>query len=268
VRGVQEGRLIFDNLKKSIAYTLSSNIPEITPFILLIILQIPLPLSTVLILAVDLGTDLLPAISLAYERPEADIMERRPRNPVTDNLVNARLIGFSYLQIGIMQALAGMFTYFVVMGDRGFAPWSLVNLAGDFDDSNLVMRFANRDGDFVDRDEDYRDGSLRRAQTAYFVSIVIVQWADLLICKTRKLSIFQQGMTNWVLNAGLIEETILAAIVTYVPFLNTGLGSRPIRAEHWLTALPFSILIFCYDEVRKLLIRKYPGGWVETRTYY
>jgi len=63
VNGVEEGRLIFDNLKKSIAYTLSSNIPEITPFLLFIVLQVPLPLPTVLILCIDLGTDLIPAVS-------------------------------------------------------------------------------------------------------------------------------------------------------------------------------------------------------------
>merc|ERR1711916_176789 len=77
---VEEGRLIFDNLKKSIAYTLTSNIPEISPFLFFILFQIPLPLSTVLILCVDLGTDLIPAISLAYEKAEADIMKRKPRN--------------------------------------------------------------------------------------------------------------------------------------------------------------------------------------------
>lgn len=65
VNGIEEGRLIFDNLKKSIAYTLSSNIPEILPFILFITVKMPLPLSTVLILAVDLGTDMIPAISYA-----------------------------------------------------------------------------------------------------------------------------------------------------------------------------------------------------------
>jgi len=76
VNGVEEGRLIFDNLKKSIAYTLQSNIPEITPFIFFIIFQVPLPLSTVLILCIDLGCDMVPAISFAYENPELDIMER------------------------------------------------------------------------------------------------------------------------------------------------------------------------------------------------
>jgi sodium/potassium-transporting ATPase subunit alpha len=102
VDGVEEGRLIFDNLKKSIAYTLSSNIPEIGPFISFITFQLPLPLSTVMILCVDLGTDMVPAISLAYEQPELDIMRRRPRNAQVDHLVNSRLISFSYLQIGII----------------------------------------------------------------------------------------------------------------------------------------------------------------------
>ena len=72
VTGVEEGRLIFDNLKKSIAYTLTSNIPEISPFLLFILANIPLPLGTITILCIDLGTDLVPAISLAYELPESE----------------------------------------------------------------------------------------------------------------------------------------------------------------------------------------------------
>ncbi|PRD37685.1 UNVERIFIED_CONTAM: Atpalpha [Trichonephila clavipes] len=92
VTGVEEGRLIFDNLKKSIAYTLTSNIPEITPFLFFILADVPLPLGTVTILCIDLGTDMVPAISLAYEAAESDIMKRQPRNPKKDKLVNERLI--------------------------------------------------------------------------------------------------------------------------------------------------------------------------------
>jgi sodium/potassium-transporting ATPase subunit alpha len=122
VNGVEEGRLIFDNLKKSIAYTLSSNIPEILPFIVFILLQIPIPLSTVLILCIDLGTDMIPAISFAYENPELDIMDRVPRNSKRDHLVNAKLISFAYLQIGVIQASAGLYTYFLIMNDFGIRP--------------------------------------------------------------------------------------------------------------------------------------------------
>ena len=126
VKGVEEGRLIFDNLKKSIAYTIQSNIPEIAPFLVFIIFAIPLPLTTFLILAIDLGTDMLPAISMAYEKPEADIMHRPPRNSKTDRLVSSKMIQFSYLQIGIIQALAGFLTYLIVLNDYGYPPSILV----------------------------------------------------------------------------------------------------------------------------------------------
>merc|ERR1719225_2387682 len=102
VTGVEEGRLIFDNLKKSIAYTLTSNIPEISPFLLFILADVPLPLGTVTILCIDLGTDMVPAISMAYEKAESDIMKRQPRNPFTDKLVNERLISMASGKIGIL----------------------------------------------------------------------------------------------------------------------------------------------------------------------
>ena len=91
VAGVEEGRLIFDNLKKSICYTLTSNIPEISPFLCWIVFLTPMPLSTVLILAIDLGTDMVPAISMAYEDAEADIMKRPPRNAACYRCGNQRV---------------------------------------------------------------------------------------------------------------------------------------------------------------------------------
>jgi len=128
VSGIAEGRLIFDNLKKAIAYTLSSNIPEIGPFLVFIVVQTPLPLTTVLILCIDLGTDMVPAISMAWEGPESDIMERAPRNAAVDRLVTRKLLCFAYLQIGIIQAAAGFYTWIVVLNDYGYAPHLLPGL--------------------------------------------------------------------------------------------------------------------------------------------
>lgn len=76
ITGIEEGRRIFDNLKSSIAYTLASNVPEITPFLAFIALGIPLPVGVICILCIDLGTDMWPAVSLAYEKSECDIMLR------------------------------------------------------------------------------------------------------------------------------------------------------------------------------------------------
>ena len=124
IMGIEEGRKIFDNLKKSIAYTLTSNIPELIPFLTFIIVQIPLPLSTVLILCVDLGTDMLPAVSFSYEDAELDIMTRRPRDRY-EHLVTAKMMLFSYTQMGIIQNYGGFVTYCIVMYDYGMSVYDL-----------------------------------------------------------------------------------------------------------------------------------------------
>lgn len=607
VSGVEEGRLIFDNLKKSIAYTLSSNIPEIAPFICFILIFLPLPLSTVLILCIDLGTDMVPAISMAWENKESDIMLRPPREAGRDRLVTRKLVFFSYLQIGVIQAIASFYTWFVVMYDYGYPAHILPRLGAydawgkqllwckpDGDDvkfrgyngdlhvtwkdikadyknqnttSNLLQYFPFMDGDgddvkectyasknlkgrrsesdvvggvsdawawsgdyaedevFAPNDGTYASGSvykvmeaagyvpyipfravrspffrgkwmkmpfsssrgavgfgsasgaitemyqpggvyllkardakevngawtcgytvngvytqtvpfesdlesgskdksfkmadifddgdcevnyrcyeadgtphvvsasckgydnefdqhhyyantatwtvpdpdsnavitvykgsddcnaktntvtgwatelgvtpgtsdgvsnsdevklevfptwstlcskdmggnacgsdgadkcanvasrnsmfeaLTHAQCAYFVSIVIVQWADLIICKTRMNSIYHQGMLNPIMNYALIFETLLAAILCYTPGLTIALGTRPLKFLHWMPGVPYSIFIFCYDESRKYIMRstvdlkvdKQTGqviripGWVERNTYY
>jgi len=265
VTGVEEGRLVFDNLKKSIAYTLTSNIPEISPFLLFICADIPLPLGTITILCIDLGTDMVPAISLAYEKAEADIMKRQPRDPLRDKLVNERLISLAYGQIGMIQASAGFFVYFVIMAENGFMPSRLVGLRR-FWDSKAINDLEDSYGQEWGYDQ--RKSLEYNCHTAYFVSIVIVQWADLIISKTRKNSIFQQGMTNKPLNFGLFFETVLAAFLCYCPGLDVALRMRPIRWSWWFPAFPFSLAIWIYDETRRAIMRRNPGGWVEKETYY
>merc|ERR1712179_606353 len=256
VTGVEEGRLIFDNLKKSIAYTLTSNIPEISPFLLFILADVPLPL----------GTDMVPDISMAYEKAESDIMKRPPRNPFTDKLVNERLISMAYGQIGMIQASAGFFVYFVIMCENGFWPSTLLGLRRAWDSQavNDLEDSYGQEWTYADRKKlEYT------CHTAFFVSIVVVQWADLIICKTRKLSVFQQGMKNHFMNFGICFETLLAIVLSYTPGMDKGLRMYPLKINWWLPAMPFSLLIWCYDEIRKLLLRRLPpGNFVERETYY
>merc|ERR1711874_472653 len=265
VTGVEEGRLIFDNLKKSIAYTLTSNIPEISPFLLFILADVPLPLGTVTILCIDLGTDMVPAISMAYEFAGSDIMKRPPRNPFTDKLVNERLISMAYGQIGMIQASAGFFVYFVIMAENGFLPMDLFGIRRSWDSSAVNVLEDSYGQEWTYHDRKILEYS---CHTAFFVSIVVVQWADLIICKTRRNSVSQQGMKNWVMNFGLVFETVLAAILCYTPGMDKGLKMYPLKINWWFPAIPFSALIFVFDEVRKYLLRQNPGGWIERETYY
>jgi sodium/potassium-transporting ATPase subunit alpha len=253
VVGIKEGRIVFDNLKKSIAYTLTSNIPEISPFLLFIIVAVPLPLSTVMILAIDLGTDMYPAISMASEGAESDIMVRPPRDPVKDNLVTLKLLQYTYLQIGMIQAAAGFFCYFVVMSDCGFWPGLLPGLRDDYHDKDYYVT-DSYNGEWT---YEQRLKLLSAAQTSYFTSIVIVQWADLIICKTRVLSVFQQGMLNMTMNKAILFETVLAIFITYCPGMDVALKTNPLQGQWWTPALSFSFIIWVYDECRKYLMRRY-----------
>uniref|UniRef100_A0A8C3L373 Sodium/potassium-transporting ATPase subunit alpha n=1 Tax=Chrysolophus pictus TaxID=9089 RepID=A0A8C3L373_CHRPC len=207
----------------------------------------------------------VPAISLAYEQAESDIMKRQPRNPKTDKLVNERLISMAYGQIGMIQALGGFFTYFVIMAENGFWPSGLVGIRLQWDD-----RWINDVEDSYGQQWTFEQRKIVEftCHTAFFVSIVVVQWADLIICKTRRNSVFQQGMKNKILIFGLFEETALAAFLSYCPGMDVALRMYPLKPTWWFCAFPYSLLIFLYDEIRKLIIRRNPGGWVERETYY
>ncbi|KAJ3583179.1 hypothetical protein NHX12_034389 [Muraenolepis orangiensis] len=207
----------------------------------------------------------VPAISLAYEAAESDIMKRQPRNPARDKLVNERLISIAYGQIGMIQALGGFFAYFVILAENGFLPSLLVGIRLNWDDRSL-----NDLEDSYGQQWTYEQRKIVEftCHTAFFVSIVVVQWADVIVCKTRRNSVFQQGMRNKILIFGLFEETALAAFLSYCPGMDLALRMYPLKPSWWFCAFPYSFLIFVYDEVRKLLIRRNPGGWVERETYY
>ena len=192
-------------------------------------------------------------------------MQRSPRNPKKDRLVNSRLIAMCYAQIGILQAAAGFLTYFIVMGVNGFLPLSLFGISDRWDNpdiNNLEDTYGVEWSYAARKQLEYT------CNTGFFVSIVVTQWADLLICKTRKNSIFlQKGINYWMI-VGLVFETALALILAYTPVINNILKMYPLRLE-WLTLpLSFTLVIFCYDETRKWLLRRYPNGWVDRETYY
>nr|XP_021510721.1 potassium-transporting ATPase alpha chain 2 [Meriones unguiculatus] len=266
VTGVEEGRLIFDNLKKTIAYTLTKNIAELCPFLIYIIAGVPLPIGTITILFIDLGTDIIPSIALAYEKAESDIMNRKPRHKKKDRLVNQQLAVYSYLHIGLMQALGAFLVYFTVYAQQGFWPTSLINL-----------RVAWETDDINDLEDSYGQEWTRYQRkylewtgyTAFFVAIMVQQIADLIIRKTRRNSIFQQGLfRNKVIWVGIASQIIVALILSYGLGSVTALSFTMLRVQYWFVAVPHAILIWVYDEMRKLFIRHYPGSWWDKNMYY
>uniref|UniRef100_A0A8C3HRL6 Sodium/potassium-transporting ATPase subunit alpha n=1 Tax=Chrysemys picta bellii TaxID=8478 RepID=A0A8C3HRL6_CHRPI len=266
VTGVEEGRLIFDNLKKTIAYTLTKNIAELCPFLIYIIASIPLPIGTITILFIDLGTDIIPSVALAYEKAESDIMNRRPRHKKKDRLVNEQLAVYSYLQIGILQSIGAFLAYFTVYAEQGWLPNTLLGLRVNWEDDYYNDIEDSYGQEWTRYQRTYLQWS---GYTAFFVSITIQQVADLIIRKTRRNSIFQQGLLrNKVIWVGIFSQIAIALILCYGLGSVTALNFTPLRVQYWFVAMPYAILIWVYDEIRKLFIRQYPGSWWDKNMYY
>ncbi|XP_059759449.1 potassium-transporting ATPase alpha chain 2 isoform X1 [Balaenoptera ricei] len=266
VTGVEEGRLIFDNLKKTIAYTLTKNIAELCPFLIYIIAGLPLPIGTITILFINLGTDIIPSIALAYEKAESDIMNRKPRHKKKDRLVNKPLAVYSYLHIGLMQALGAFVVYFTVYAQEGFRPSTLLNLRVEWEKGYVNDLEDSYGQEWTSYQRRYLEWT---GYTAFFVGIMIQQIADLIIRKTRRNSIFQQGLfRNKVIWVGIASQVIIALILSYGLGSIVALNFTTLRPQYWFVAVPHAVLIWVYDEVRKLAIRLYPGSWWDKNMYY
>jgi sodium/potassium-transporting ATPase subunit alpha len=265
VSGVEEGRLVFDNLKKSVAYLLSHAYPELAPYFVYFFIGIPLPLSLLLTVSIDLGLDMPPAIAFAYERPESDIMTRPPRKP-TEHMVSDRLFLYSWAQMGFIIALGGLFGYFIVMAMYGFPPGVLVNLGFTyFTVSGNSPPITNAYGQVFDAAQ--QQDILYKAHSAYFLAVLFGQWANILVCRSRKLSLFQFGFANKAMIISMIWMVCFAVAVIYIPGLNYAFGASQLLGRDglaWLAGFPFFVFIFVYVEMIKFIWR---GGerhsWVE-----
>ena len=229
VSAIEEGRTVFDNIKKFIAYILTSNVPEILPFVAYVLLDIPLPLTVVLILSIDLGTDVLPALGLGAERPESDVMRKQPRSR-GERLLSRNLLLMSYGIVGMIQAAAGFFSYFVILHAGGWE-WGQ-ELAGD-------------------------DQLYRTAVTGFFASIIICQVADVMICRTRRQSLLTVGLlSNRLVLVGIGTELLLLALISYVPACNAFFGTAPLAPWQLALSLPFAAFILFADELRRFFVRR------------
>uniref|UniRef100_M3Y4N0 Sodium/potassium-transporting ATPase subunit alpha n=1 Tax=Mustela putorius furo TaxID=9669 RepID=M3Y4N0_MUSPF len=266
VTGVEQGRLIFDNLKKSIAYTLTKNIPELTPYLIYITVSVPLPLGCITILFIELCTDIFPSVSLAYEKAESDIMHLRPRNPKRDRLVNEPLAAYSYFQIGAIQSFAGFTDYFTAMAQEGWFPLLCVGLRPYWENHHLQDLQDSYGQEWTFGQRLYQQYT---CYTVFFISIEMCQIADVLIRKTRRLSAFQQGFfRNKILVIAIVFQVCIGCFLCYCPGMPNIFNFMPIRYQWWLVPMPFGLLIFVYDELRKLGVRCCPGSWWDQELYY
>jgi magnesium-transporting ATPase (P-type) len=229
VAAVEEGRAVFDNIRKFLTYILTSNIPELVPYLAFALFKIPLPLTIIQILAVDLGTDMLPALALGAEQPNRAVMRRPPR-PRTARLLDRGLLLRAYAWLGGMEAVAAMSAFFVVLGAGGWA-------YGD--------RLAAVDPLYL------------QATTACLSAIIVMQVVNVFLCRDDCASAFSFGMFgNPLILVGIAAEVSLILLIDYTPWGNRLFGTAPIVLDVWLYVIPFALGMVALEEGRKWVVRR------------
>ncbi len=229
VAAVEEGRAVYDNIRKFLTYILTSNVPEIVPYLAFVLFRIPLPLTIIQILAVDLGTDMLPALALGAEPPEPEVMLRPPRTR-DERLLSRSLLLRAYGWLGIMEAIAAMAAFFFVLRAAG---WSYGEMPAS--DSSLYLQ----------------------ATTACLSAIIVMQVVNIFLCRSERSSAFTRGpFLNRLILPGIAVEIALILLIDYTPWGNRLFGTAPILLDVWLLVLPFALAMLLLEEMRKALARR------------
>ena len=265
VIGIREGRRLFVNLKKSIAYTLAHLTPEVVPILCWAFVGCPQPMGALLTLCIDLLTELVPATSFAYEKAESQIMQVPPRNVNTDRLTSFSLMFYAYGQAGWILTGGCFLTYFLTFDRYGITPNELfTNGTKYFPPASSSDIFFTSDGSGRSYDEHDQKEILWNVQAAWFLTIVAGQGAHLFFARTRIVSIFEHGFfSNTMSNVGVIVAPILAVFVVYTPGLDDITQARhPFSLFIFYAALLMTGTFLIWTEGRKLFTRTYPDHWL------
>ena len=233
VNAIEEGRTVYENIRKFSTYILASNVPEIVPFLGYGFAGMPLALTIPQILAVDLGTDMIPAIGLGTEPPHGDAMQRPPR-PRNERLLSLPLLLRAYLFLGLLESAVAMGGFFLYLHLNGWT-WG----------ASL----------------DWSSPLYREATTVTFAGIVLAQVANVFACRSDRLSLFRLGwLTNRTVLWGIASELILLAAITYTPVGNDIFGTGPLPAWIFGPLALGGLLLLLAEEGRKLIAQRMKNG--------
>ena len=230
VHAVEEGRAVYRNIQKFLTYIFNSNTPEAVPsaFFLFSLGRIPLPLTVMQILAIDLGTDMVPALGLGVEPPEEGVMDRPPRR-LSDRLLNRQLLIKAFVWYGLIEAALAMGAFFL---NYWVNQGNLNHLASS--------------------------GPLyREATTMTLGAIIFTQIGMAMNSRKGRGSIFQvKPFANRIISLGIVLEIVLFILLSYVPFFHTLFNTAPIGLDDWLYLLACPFVIMALEEIRYRLFDK------------
>ncbi|MGA5443551.1 cation-translocating P-type ATPase [Streptomyces griseoincarnatus] len=228
---VRLGRAVYQNVRKFLVYLFSHNVGELVPILAATFAGFPLvPINAVQILAIDLGSDVLPALALGAEPPESDVMDRPPRSR-NERLFSTSVVG-RILFLGGIQALCVSAVFFWHIGSSGI-PF------GDFTQDTRVYQ---------------------EAITMVQAGIVLSQFFNALTVRSDHRSVLTVGLTSnpALLAAGGFGIALMAAI-SYLPTLQAVFNTAPLDAGDWTVLAGLGTVPLLADEARKALLRRRSG---------
>jgi len=226
VTAVEAGRQVYDNVRKFIVYIFAHATPEVVPFLVYALSggQIPLPLTVMQILAIDLGTETLPALALGRERAEPGLMDRPPRRR-SQNVIDAPMLARAWGLLGGVSALLVMAVFLVTLERGGW------HLGADVSSGPLNHVW-------------------QQATTMSFLGIVACQIGTAMAARTEHASLFEVGvLTNSLLLWGFAYEVVFAAALVTVPALQGVFGTATPDLWQVLFILPFPVIVWGVDEL-------------------
>ncbi|WP_434670179.1 cation-translocating P-type ATPase [Lacticaseibacillus rhamnosus] len=230
VAAIEEGRTVYSNIQKFLIYILNSNLPEAVPSALFLFSRgaIPLPLTVMQILTVDLGTDMMPALGLGSEKAEPGIMDKPPRAR-NAHLMSRTVLWKAFAWYGLIASIISSGAYFFVNHLDGWPAHGLATSG-----STYVM-----------------------ATTMTLAAIIFCQIAAAMNCRTENASVFKVGLfANRLVWFGIIFEIFLLALLSYTPFLQELFHTGPLALTDWIFLAIIPIPLFLIEEGRKWLNRR------------
>jgi calcium-translocating P-type ATPase len=229
VNAIEEGRAVFENIRKFLTYILTHNVAELIPYLAFALGNIPLPLTPIQVLSIDMGTDSLTALGLGIEKPDSQVMSRPPR-PQTERLLNWPLALRAYVFLGLIEATGAMAAFFFVLYEAG---WTFGQSLAPTDPLYLT------------------------ATTACLSGIIVMQIANVFLCRSATRSIFFTGLGgNRLILWGVVLEVVLILLIDYAHWGHILLGTAPISAKVWEFLLPFAAGMVLMEELRKWIVRR------------
>lgn len=241
IKAVEEGRSIYSNIRKFMTYVLTSNLAEFLPFVAMILFKIPPSLTILQILAIDLGTDMLPALALGVEKPEKGVLNKPPMS-IKDNLLDWRLFLRAYAFLGAIEGLLSLGIFIHIWLRAGFNLSQIQNLSNSILYGTAPLEIMNL---------------YKYSTTMAVAAIIACQIGNLFVCRSEKAPFWSfSNSKNSLLYYGLAFELLLSSAIIYIPFLQIFFNTTPIIPKDFLLLLACPIILIILEEIRKLVIRK------------